>query len=153
MKKSIVTTPFERMQKKVYDRTVFLSKSFPKLIVPAVAMMAVAGSLVPHDAFAALPTADTGLMPDNITGTDSMTQGAQLLEMLFKLIAICLGAACLIVPGLSIVKSFKDRKNGDNSDFHGTVIGGLFVVVIGVGIAITAFSYAGGLAAQALALG
>lgn len=127
--------------------------SLPKLALVGGMVIAAASGFIPHDVMAALPTASTDVVPDAVTGTDAMTQGAQLAEMVVKFICAFLGVLAVTVPVASIIKSFRTRKNGDNDDFHGTVIGGLLVMVLGLGLSIVGFGYAGGIAAQVMALG
>lgn len=128
-------------------------KTFPQMaLLAALGAVAMSGVL-PADALAAIPTDTAGVVPDAVTGTDSMTKGVQLAEMILKAVAAALGVLALIVPVAAIIKSYRARKQGDNDDFHSTMIGGLLVMVLGLGIAITGFGYAGGIAAQVMALG
>ncbi len=128
-------------------------KTFPQLaLLAGLGIVALTGVL-PVDALAALPTAADEVVPDAVTGSDAMTQGAQLGEMILKGVTAALGVLALIVPVAAIIKSYRARKQGDNDEFHGTVIGGLLVMVLGLGIAIAGFGYAGGIAAQIMALG
>lgn len=126
-------------------------KTFPKLaLLTALGVAAVSGML-PADVLADIPTATDEVVPDAVTGTDAMTQGFQLGEILLKGVAAVLGVLALIVPVAAIIKSYRARKQGDNDEFHGTLIGGLLVMVLGLGIAIGGFGYADGIAAQVLA--
>ena len=128
-------------------------KAFPKLALLAALGAAAVSGMLPADVLAELPTASDEVVPDAVTGTDAMTQGAQLAEMILKGVAAALGVLALIVPVAAIIKSYRARKQGDNDEFHSTMIGGLLVMVLGLGIAIAGFGYAGGIAAQVMALG
>lgn len=104
---------------------------------------------------AGLPTDYSGVVPNNV-GTetqDTLTTGAKLTEVLLKWAATALGVAIVIGSVAAIFKSFRDRRNGDNSDFAATMGGGLVMIVIGLGITILAFKYASGLAAAVITIG
>ena len=115
----------------------------------------VLSGLLPMDVMAELPTAADEVVPDGVggEGVDPMTQGARIMQLVFQVICGGLGLLALVVPIGSIIKSYRTRKNGDNDEFHGTVVGGLAVMVLGLGLAILGFGFAGGLADQVMALG
>lgn len=140
---------------KVSYKMVEETKSFCKRNVAIVGTFVFAAfvSLTPQEAMAALPTSNSGLIPTAVNGTDSLTQGAQLTELLLKWGSALLGVAIVIGSIAAIFKSFKDRKNGDNSDFAATMGGGLVMIVIGTAVTIVGYNYAAGLAAQVMALG
>lgn len=106
------------------------------------------------EVLAVLPGDAGEVLPDTVTeGADSLTLGAQMTEILLKWGATILGIAIVIGSIASIFKSFRDRKNGDNSDFAATMGGGLVMIVIGLGVTILALNYADGIAQAVLQIG
>lgn len=109
--------------------------------------------LATSNSMADIPTDSAGLLPDAVNGEDSITRLAQIFEIVIKLIAGALVAFSLIIPLNQIIKQFKERKMGDNDVLVSTSIYGVAIMAVGVTIAVIIFGYAGGIAAQLVALG
>jgi hypothetical protein len=104
------------------------------------------------EALAVLPADPGALLPDSIgDDADGFTAGANLIEMILQIAAIAIGAVMSFGAGYKMYNAFADKKaNEDNSNFAGTIFGGLLVVAIGIGLAIGGFTYADGMAALVL---
>ena len=136
-----------------YTQAVSRAQSMPKLALAGAMAVAAISGIVPHDVMAAIPTANTDVLPDAITGTDSMTQGVQLGTIILRVVFGFLTVLALLIPLAAIIKAFRERKGNDNDNFQSTVVGGLLVMALGMGLGITGFTFSGGLAAQILTLG
>ncbi|CBL45396.1 hypothetical protein HDN1F_35060 [gamma proteobacterium HdN1] len=109
-------------------------------------------TLASTDVLAELPKTVDEVVPNGVGGTDTMTMGARIMQIIFQIVAAGLGILAVLIPAASIIKSYRSRKGNDNDDFHSTVVGGLFVMVFGLGLALTGWTYSQGLAAAIMQL-
>ena len=154
MNQNTLLTNLQSDMYKGYMKVQNFALSSPKAALLIGAAVVSFTGLIPQEALADIPTATDDVVPDAVdTEGDVMTQGAQLAEIVVKIVAALLAILAVVIPLAAIIKSFRQRKQGDNDEFQGTVVGGLFVMVLGLGLGILAFNYAGGLAAQVMTVG
>lgn len=131
-----------------------IALNFPRMAVIIFLVSLSICAIAPQEALAELPTSTEDVVPDGVaTDGDVLTQGAQLGEIVVKVAAGFLAILAIVVPLAAIITSFGRRKQGDNSEFNATLVGGLFVMVLGLGIGILVFTYAGGIADQLVTVG
>ena len=136
-----------------YTQSVNHVRMMPKIaLFGAMAVVAMSG-ILPHDVLAAIPTADTEVLPDAVDGGDALTRGVQTATIGFRVVFGFLTILALVVPISAMIKAYRERKNNDNDNLNSTVLGGLIIMVMGMGLSILGFTYSGGLAAQLLTLG
>lgn len=158
MKKDLLKTHIPSLHQLQYQthrlglQSVARAKALPQSAWMIGAGVVLLTGLNSPDAMADLPTALDNIVPAGVEGSDGLTTGARLMQLLFQIIAAGLGLLAVVVPVAAMIKSYRNRKQNDNDDFHGTVLGGLFLMVLGLGFAITGFQYSGGLADQVMQL-
>ncbi|MGE0116217.1 MAG: hypothetical protein AB7T07_15205 [Steroidobacteraceae bacterium] len=135
-------------------QTVTRARSLPITAWVMGAGVVLLSTLSAEPALAVLPTNIDQVVPTAVAaGTvDSMTAGVRIMQIVFQVIAAGLGLLALVIPAAAMIKSYRSRKGNDNDDFHSTVFGGLFVMAVGLALALTGWRFSNGLANQVMAL-